>query len=147
MQLCTRLLKLLDCCGRVGTLSVGKPGTLTTRVGSEAVGTDVEAGPLACTGEATCTGGVAAGGVLDPIAGITGGESEGAVTVGGGLGCGALPTRIGGMLSVADGMGGAGAALDVGNGGAAGGPTWAATGVVKNSNIWIATPMPAHTVA
>jgi hypothetical protein len=67
--------------------------------------------------------------------------------VGGELGCGALPTRIGGMLSVADGMGGAGAALDVGNGGAAGGPTWAATGVVKNSNIWIATPMPAHTVA
>ena len=116
-------------------MSVGKPGTLTTRVGSEAVGTDVDAGPLACTGEATCTGGVAVGGVLDPNAGVTGGEREGAVTVGGGLGCGALPTRIGGMLSVADGMGGGGAALDVGNGGAAGGPTCAATGVVKNSNI------------
>ena len=84
------------------------------------------------------------GGVPDPMVGA---ESVGAVTVGGGLGCGALPTRIGGMLSVADGMGGGGAALDVGNGGAAGGPICAATGVVKNSNIWIATPMLKHTVA
>jgi len=128
-------------------LSVGKPGTVTTRVGSEAVGTDVDGGPLACTGEATCTGGVAAGGVLDPIAGVTGEESGGAVTVGGGLGWGALPTRIGGILSVADGMGGGGAALDVGSGGAAGGPTWAAAGIVKNSNIWIATPAPKYAVA
>jgi hypothetical protein len=104
-------------------LSVGKPGTLTTRVGSEAVGTDVDGGPLVCTGEATGTEGVVGGGVPDPTAVVVGAGSVGAVTIGGGLGCGALPTRIGGIERVADGIGGGGALLDVGNGGAAGGPT------------------------
>jgi hypothetical protein len=114
---------------------VGKPGTATIRVGSEGLGAETDGGGLICGGGPTCVGVVAGGGVLDPMTGVIGAGSTGAVTVGGGPGCGKLPTRIGGTERVADGIGGGGALLDTGNGGAAGAPTWAATGSVENGNV------------
>ena len=134
MQFWTRTLKSLACTGEVGNESVGKPGTATVLVGLVGARGDTDGGGFVCCGGGSCADDTVVGGVLDPMAGVVGGGSVGAVTVGGGLGCGELPTRSGGILSIADGIGG-GALLDAGNGGAAGALAWAAAGFVENSNV------------